>query len=469
MNQQIQPGTHLDPDQMIVFVEGVATAREREQVLAHLARCPECRDAVFLLQASEVEARAQVPAPARPQRLRWFMPIGLASAALAAGITMLVLLRPHQPAPVELHQQQASVEQPASTAPPPAPRPKPLAPGSAEHPKAAPPRPNLPAPLPATGANVGQLRTEQNTALAGSAPPGRPAAARSTAPEPGAAPAAPIRAVAAPPPATAPVPPLLAAEKPQPSAAGAAADKDLPLTDRSMATLGRPGNLPALRIEHDRGPDDGSSRVNGRVMDASGAVISGATVTLRDSAGATRQATTASDGAFDIPAVPPGHYELLISALGFETSKQAVDLEPRDLAMLDSALRLGASTQTVTVEAEAPTLNTSTAEVSAVVRDLPSHLPPTSTVTSGRRTLSLDSAGTLFLSRNGGRSWKKIKPSWPGKVTEIELESAAAPDAGAAAKKSKVTASSLPSVVFQITTESGAHWISSDGSHWLAR
>jgi hypothetical protein len=236
-----------------------------------------------------------------------------------------------------------------------------------------------------------------------------------------------------------------------------------------MTTLERPSNLPALRIEHDRGPDDRFSQLNGRVIDASGAVISGATVTLRDAAGATRQATTANDGAFDLSAVPPGHYELVISAPGFETSRLAVDLQPRDLAMLDSALRVGTSTETVTVEAEAPSLKTSTAEVSAVVPNLPSHLPPANTVTSGKRTLSLDSAGTLFFSRNGGRSWKKIKPSWSGRVIDIGLESSAAQEADVPAKKSKRSASTAPPAVFQITTESGAHWISPDGSRWLPR
>ena len=52
MNQQIHPGPHLDADQLSTFVEGVARAREREQMLAHLAGCDACREMVFLLQGS---------------------------------------------------------------------------------------------------------------------------------------------------------------------------------------------------------------------------------------------------------------------------------------------------------------------------------------------------------------------------------------------------------------------------------
>ena len=37
MSRNPHPGTHPDADQLSVFVEGAATAQEREQMLAHLA------------------------------------------------------------------------------------------------------------------------------------------------------------------------------------------------------------------------------------------------------------------------------------------------------------------------------------------------------------------------------------------------------------------------------------------------
>jgi len=179
-----------------------------------------------------------------------------------------------------------------------------------------------------------------------------------------------------------------------------------------------------LRIEHNRGPDDGLSELSGRVTDASGALVSGATVTLREAAGTTRQSTTAADGKFSLTGVAAGKYDLTVTARGFESSRQSISLQPRDVAMLDSVLKVGASTETVEVVASAPMLDTSEAETSSV---LPSRMPAASSVTTGKRMLSMDTAGTLFLSRNGGKSWKKVKPVWVGKVTELALATPAEP------------------------------------------
>jgi hypothetical protein len=84
----------------------------------------------------------------------------------------------------------------------------------------------------------------------------------------------------------------------------------------------------------------------------------------------------------------------------------------------------------------------------------------------------MDAAGTLFLSRNGGKSWKKVKPLWVGKVAQIALANRAASSGGDAddlkRKAEPATAANAP-VVFQITTESGAVWVSADGTHWQVR
>jgi hypothetical protein len=453
LTQQIQPEAHLDADQMSVFVEGAATAREREKVLAHLARCGECRDAVFLLQAPASPA-TPVPTPksVKPARLRWFVPLGLAGAALAAGITTVILLRPHQPAPAQVHEE-AAVNQPARTIRPPAHSPSQPVPNQPARPRDRLARPatqdaKAAVPLPHTGANVGGLVVKQ---------PDVPVAGAAAAPTP-------VPAAAGPPNVIAPASPV-ASTKPMPPAG----QPTLATGGRSFAKLEQQKPLPALRIEHDRGPDDGSSQVNGRVLDMSDALIPGATVTLRDSTGVTRQATTAGDGTFNFSGVQPGHYDLTVSSPGFEMSKQAIVLKPRDVAELNSVLQVGASTETVEVtSANAPSLQTDSAEVSAVISRLPSHLPPTSTVTQGTRLLSLDSAGTLFLSRNNGKSWKKVKPAWSGKVVDIELTSLPATDAAVQPQKRKslqMDANSPPGI-FQLTTDSGAQWISEDGTHW---
>ena len=51
--------------------------------------------------------------------------------------------------------------------------------------------------------------------------------------------------------------------------------------------------------------------VIGRVSDASGAVVAGATVTARNvDTGISRSAVTETDGTYRLPVLPPGRYEL---------------------------------------------------------------------------------------------------------------------------------------------------------------
>ena len=457
MKRQIQPGSHLDADQISVFVEGVATPREREEVLSHLAQCAECRDAVFLLETPGNVSTVTAQTQERPAWQRWFMPIGFAGVALAAGITMVVVLRPHQPTPGKVHEE-AAVKHPDSIGRPSAPAANQLASPRGDYAKGTPHKQSAAVPPPAAASGGGLLPTKQKEMALASALPA-PAAS------PGSAPFTNLKSKA-----PAPAPEVSA--KALPPSGGLASGTGLGSNRPSRAKGELQSNLQALRIEHDRGPADGSSEVNGRVTDLTGTIITGATVTLRDSTGATRRATSSYDGKFNIPAVPAGHYELSVSARGFQTSQQAIDLKPRDQAMLDSVLNVGASTQTVKVEAPPPYLETEAAQVNAlaVAPNLPSQLAPVNTVTNGKTLLSLDSAGALFLSRNGGKSWKKIKPQWPGKATKIELVNQTIEKSNSRTREgSQRAAAALGPAVFQITTDSGAHWISENGKHWLAR
>src|SRR5580704_5239746 len=74
-------------------------------MLAHLAECAECRDAVFLMQRP-----AETPAPAREASKEWvwqrlFLPVGLAGAVLACGLAaVLVYVRPRTRIPESVRQ-----------------------------------------------------------------------------------------------------------------------------------------------------------------------------------------------------------------------------------------------------------------------------------------------------------------------------------------------------------------------------
>jgi hypothetical protein len=130
--------------------------------------------------------------------------------------------------------------------------------------------------------------------------------------------------------------------------------------------------------------------------------------------------------------------------------------------MLEPVLAVGAVTQRVEVAASAPVLETDSAAVVSTLK-LPSHLPVAASVSLGKRILSLDGAGNLFLSRNAGKSWKKVLPEWTGKAVNIDLTAA---EASEAKNKSQASGRTSALSIFRLTTDSGAQWTSNDGTHW---
>ena len=118
--------------------------------------------------------------------------------------------------------------------------------------------------------------------------------------------------------------------------------------------------------------------VRGTVTDPSGAALSGASVMLRDVAtNATSEAKTTDLGAYSFPVVNVGTYEVTIKASGFkEFLVKSVEVHVSTVAEVNAKLELGAANETVTVESSDVQVQTSTAEVGAViegtqVRELP--------------------------------------------------------------------------------------------------
>jgi hypothetical protein len=109
-----------------------------------------------------------------------------------------------------------------------------------------------------------------------------------------------------------------------------------------------------LHIDHDRGPDNGRAEIAGAVTDATGAVISNATITLHPlSTGNTRTTHSDASGHFNFAGLPAGRYQIKISSPGFEVLiDKSVSLEPRDLATISATLSIGSETETVTVNAD---------------------------------------------------------------------------------------------------------------------
>ena len=126
-------------------------------------------------------------------------------------------------------------------------------------------------------------------------------------------------------------------------------------------------------------------------------------------------------------------------------------------------LAVGAVTETVEVAASAPMVETDSAGIVSLPAKPPSRLPIVSKASLGKRILSLDGAGSLFLSRNAGKSWKKVHPQWAAKAVRVDV-TAAQPDK--AKGKTEASGTIGASSVFQLTTDSGARWTSKDGTHW---
>ena len=90
--------------------------------------------------------------------------------------------------------------------------------------------------------------------------------------------------------------------------------------------------------------------LRGTITDPSGALVSGAVIQLRGPARGQR-ARTDSTGHYSFPTLPPGNYQVRITAKGFSVVQQK-DLEIQQPRILDVQLAIHGEAQVVTVEDE---------------------------------------------------------------------------------------------------------------------
>jgi hypothetical protein len=105
--------------------------------------------------------------------------------------------------------------------------------------------------------------------------------------------------------------------------------------------------------------------LNGTITDASGAVVAGATVTVvSNNTGFRRETTTSSAGAYQIPSLLIGSYDVRVSQKGFRAAEfKDVTLAVGQSRTLDAALEVGATSDTIQVTAALETVNRTSAEV----------------------------------------------------------------------------------------------------------
>jgi hypothetical protein len=121
-----------------------------------------------------------------------------------------------------------------------------------------------------------------------------------------------------------------------------------------------------------------TAAVNGTVRDSAGAVVTGASVVLHNrDTNLDRTATTNSVGAYVMPDVQPGNYDLKVSESGFgPIIKSGIILVVNQTVTYDFALKAGAVNAVIEVQANPVALETSTAELGvAVVKEQVNDLP----------------------------------------------------------------------------------------------
>src|SRR5690349_20210144 len=129
-----------------------------------------------------------------------------------------------------------------------------------------------------------------------------------------------------------------------------------------------------------------TGKITGVVTDASGAAVPTATVTVKSTAlMAPRSMTTSADGAYLFDLLPPGTYEVNVSAKGFRTvDETGVVLTAGFTATVNSKLTVGEVTQTIQVEGEPvvdlQNVQTTTTFDQTLLQDIPAGRDPWSTV-----------------------------------------------------------------------------------------
>jgi hypothetical protein len=113
----------------------------------------------------------------------------------------------------------------------------------------------------------------------------------------------------------------------------------------------------------------GGGQIQGIVTDTTGAPVAGATVTVtQTSSGLVRNTTSGEYGGYLLPNLPVGPYQLKVSKAGFESYTQSgIVIEVGNNLRIDAQLKVGATSETIQVTANASMVQTEDQAVSQVI------------------------------------------------------------------------------------------------------
>ena len=151
------------------------------------------------------------------------------------------------------------------------------------------------------------------------------------------------------------------------------------------------------------------ARITGTVTDATGAVIAGAQVTVKNTATSlTRELATNESGFYSAPNLLPGPYTVTVSAKGFKSEVRAnLTLTVGADVEVNFKVVIGSASESVHVQGEVPAVETNSATLSAsvtgqTIRELPLNgrdWTQLATLEPGVAQISTQSPPTNFLTR----------------------------------------------------------------------
>ena len=112
-----------------------------------------------------------------------------------------------------------------------------------------------------------------------------------------------------------------------------------------------------------------TAAIVGTITDSSGGALPGSTITAKNvETGFNRAVPSNEVGAYRLEFLPIGTYAVEVSLSGFTTAtRSGIVLNVNDIARVDVSLSLGGVTESVTVEAVSPDVNTTTSDISKTI------------------------------------------------------------------------------------------------------
>ena len=116
---------------------------------------------------------------------------------------------------------------------------------------------------------------------------------------------------------------------------------------------------------------DTTATILGTLTDTSGGVLPGVSITIKHvETSQTRTATSDAGGRYRVPLLPPGRYELAAQLSGFQTVvRSGVTVTVGQEALVNIQMSLGNLTESITVDAATPLIETTTSTLSHVVSE----------------------------------------------------------------------------------------------------